>query len=576
MLEYNAPVDDMQFVLFDLLDAESQWRELAAFREIDRSLAKAVLDEPCKLAGHVMAPLNQSADEEGARWRSGEVTAPTGFEAAFRELTTGGWLGVSGNTDYGAQGLPKMLTSSLEEMFWGANSALYLYGTLTVGAAICIDAHASDDIKATYLPKLYAGEWTGAMALTEAHAGTDLGLIRTTAQPDGDAFRITGTKIFITSGEHDLAENIVHLVLARLPDAPDGSRGISLFVVPKYLAGGVRNGWASGSIEHKMGVRASATSVINYEGATGYLIGEPNRGLEGMFTMMNYERLSVGIQGLGLAELAYQNAARYARERLQGRSASGPQNADAAADSILVHPDVRRMMLTQRAYIEGGRALSTYVGAALDRAKWASDPVDRSKAQRIVDLTTPVVKAFLTDRGLECSVLAQQVFGGHGYIVENGAEQIVRDVRIAQIYEGTNGVQALDFAARKILRDGGAAAADFIDEMRTQPGDAALGDDLTQAIDRLEGVIDWLVQASRDDAELAGAVSVDVLDLFGHVAFGWLWSRMSAIAPEDDFGVRKRLVARFFFDKLLPKTFALEAQIRRGSTNVMAYPEDAF
>ena len=576
MLDYIAPVEDMQFVLFDLLDAESEWREITAFSEIDRDIARAILDEAGKLSANVMAPLNQSADDEGAHWSDGVVKAPTGFDAAFRELTQGGWLGVSGNVDYGAQGLPKMLTASLEEMFWGANSGLYLYGTLTVGAAICIDAHASDDIKSTYLPKLYTGEWTGAMALTESHAGTDLGMIRTTAKPDGDAYLITGTKIFITSGDHDLAENIVHLVLARLPDAPSGSRGISLFVVPKFLSGGGRNGWASGSIEHKMGVRASATSVINYEDAIGYLIGEPNRGLECMFTMMNYERLSVGIQGLGLAELAYQNASRYARERIQGRSASGPQNPDGPADSILVHPDVRRMMLTQRAYIEGGRALSTYVGAALDRAKWASDPETRQAAQRIVDLTTPVVKAFLTDRGLECSVLAQQVFGGHGYIVENGAEQIVRDVRIAQIYEGTNGVQALDFAGRKVLRDGGAALGQFIGLMRSDMGDPELAADLDAGIDRLQSVAAWLVEAASDDAEIAGAVSVDLLDLFGHVVFAWLWARMSAVAPENDFGARKKVVARFFFDKLLPKTYALDAQIRRGSTHVMAYPEDAF
>lgn len=576
MLDYNAPVEDMQFVLFDLLDAESEWREMAAFSEIDRDIARVILDEAGKLSANVMAPLNQSADAEGAHWRDGDVSAPTGFDAAFRELTQGGWLGVSGNVDYGAQGLPKMLTASLEEMFWGANSALYLYGTLTVGAAICIDAHASDDIKAAFLPKLYTGEWTGAMALTESHAGTDLGMIRTTAKPEGDAYLITGTKIFITSGDHDLADNIVHLVLARLPDAPSGSRGISLFVVPKFLTGGARNGWSSGSIEHKMGVRASATSVINYEDAIGYLVGEPNRGLEGMFTMMNYERLSVGIQGLGLAELAYQNASRYAQERIQGRSASGPQNADAPADSILVHPDVRRMMLTQRAYIEGGRALSTFVGAALDRAKWASDPETRQASQRIVDLTTPVVKAFLTDRGLECSVLAQQVFGGHGYIVENGAEQIVRDVRISQIYEGTNGVQALDFAGRKVLRDGGAALGAFIELMRADLGDGEFSGDLVAAIDRLESVAAWLVEAAADDAELAGAASVDLLDLFGHVAFAWLWSRMSAVAPANEFGARKKMVARFFFDKLLPKTHALEVQIRRGSANVMAYPEDAF
>ena len=457
MLRYQPPVDEMLFVLFDVLGAEEKWSRMAAFREVDRSLVAAVLGEAGKLAAGI-APLYQSADASPPRWSEGHVATPPGFKEAFGNLASGGWFGVSGNADYGGQGLPKMLTVLLEEMFWGANTNLYLYGALTVGAALCLEAHADEDVKRRYLPELYAGRWTGAMALTESHAGTDLGLIRTRAEPLADGgYAVTGTKIFITSGEHDLAENIVHLVLAKLPDAPPGNRGISLFLVPKFLPNGDRNGFSSGSIEHKMGIRGSATSVIHYDGAVGALIGQPNRGLACMFTMMNHARLSVGVQGLGLAELACQNAAAYARERLQGRAATGPKNVGGDADSILVHPDVRRMLLTQRAFVAAGRAFGAYVGLQIDLAENADDDAARAAAARRVDLLTPVAKAFLTDRGLECAVLAQQTFGGHGYIVEHGVEQIVRDVRITQIYEGANGIQALDFAARKVCRDGGAA-----------------------------------------------------------------------------------------------------------------------
>ena len=463
-------------------------------------------------------------------------------------------------------------------MFWSGNANLYLYGTLTIGAALCIDAHADADLKRRYLPALYSGKATGAMALTESHAGTDLGMIRTRARPSAnDAYAISGTKIFITSGEHDLAENIVHLVLAKLPDAPGGSRGISLFLVPKFLPDGTRNGFASASIEHKMGIRGSATSVIHYEDAAGYLIGEPNRGLAGMFTMMNHARVSVGIQGLGLAELARQNAVAYAKERIQGRSATGPQNPQAAADSILVHPDVRRMLLTQRAFVEGGRAFAAYSGLMLDRALHAEDEAQRAAAQAVVDLLTPVAKAFLSDRAMECALLAQQTFGGHGYIVEHGVEQIVRDVRITQIYEGTNGVQALDFTARKVLRDGGATLKALLEAFRADPVPEEFAAPMAAAFDAIVRVADRVVAGGATDPELPGAVSADFLELTGLGIYAWLWARMAQAEAAGSAPPRaKREVARFFYAKLLPKTLALEASIAAGADSVMALPAEAF
>ncbi|MEC8833176.1 MAG: acyl-CoA dehydrogenase C-terminal domain-containing protein [Pseudomonadota bacterium] len=571
MLPYTPPEKDIEFVLYDLFDAETEWAKIPAFGSFDRGTVGAILTECGKLTSDIMAPLSQSSDEEGAHWDNGVVTAPEGFKDAYDALAAGGWLGVSGNPAFGGQGLPKMLTVSLEEMFWGANTNLWLYATLTVGAAICVDAHADEVTRRLYLPKFYSGAWTGAMALTEAHAGTDLGLIRTRAipRPDG-SYRITGTKIFITSGEHDLAENIVHLVLAKLPDAPGGSRGISLFLVPKYLPRddgslGDRNGLESVSIEHKMGVKGSATSVISYTDATAYLIGEPNQGLACMFTMMNYERLSVGIQGLGLAERAYQASSSYAKERVQGRVPEGPRAENTDADAIVGHPDVRRMLLTQRAYNEGGRAFSTYVGLQLDLAKYASDGKVREKASRFVDLLTPVAKAFITDRGLECTLLGQQVFGGHGYIREWGVEQLVRDVRIAQIYEGANGIQALDLVGRKVLRDGGATVVELIDDIRQTEVLEQYTAPLDEALVAWQEVTRWLCDKAPSDSNLPGAASVDYLDMTGHVLYAWLWARMAGVSDSKD----KRYVADYYFAKLLPRYFALEASIRGGSESLM-------
>ncbi|MYJ73892.1 MAG: acyl-CoA dehydrogenase [Gammaproteobacteria bacterium] len=575
MLSYSAPLDDMSFVLFDLFSADEQWARMPALTDADKPLAMAVLAEAAKVAGEVMAPLYQASDAEGAHWRDGAVSAPAGFKGAFRALAEGGWFGVAGNADHGGQGLPKMLAVPLEEMLWSANVNLYLYGALTVGAAVCIDTHGDEAMKRTYLPKLYGGEWTGAMALTESHAGTDLGMIRTRATPCADGtYEITGTKIFITSGEHDVADNIVHLVLAKLPDAPAGSRGISLFLVPKHLPEGNRNTFASGSIEHKMGIRGSATSVINYDAATGYLVGAPNGGLANMFTMMNHARLSVGIQGLGWGERAHQTAPAYARERRQGRASAGPKTPDDEADSILVHPDVRRMLLTQRAFTEGGRAFAAFVGLLLDRAKCAEEAPDRKSAQAFVDLLTPVVKAFLTDRGMEGAVLAQQVFGGHGYIVEHGMEQIVRDARIAQIYEGTNGVQALDFTARKVLRDGGATLKRLLGEMVEDRVPAEFAAPLSEALAAIEAAIAHLIAGASSDPDLPGAISVDFLELTGLGIYAWLWARMAHL--DSDSRHHKTEVARFFYAKLLPKTRALLASIEAGSGSVMSLPEESL
>jgi alkylation response protein AidB-like acyl-CoA dehydrogenase len=573
MTGYTPPLRDMTFVLFDLLGADATWRDTPALAETTRELVQLVLAEGGRVAAGPLAACNAAGDREGARLVDGNVATATGYKAAYAALAEGGWLGVSGRPEHGGQGLPKMLTVALEEMFYGANTGLYLCGTLTVGAATCIAQHGTSAQQALYLPRLYAGEWTGAMALTEAHAGTDLGIMRTraTPQPDG-SYRISGTKIFITYGDHDLAANSVHLVLAKLPDAPPGTRGISLFVVPKFRVGadgslGPRNAMAAGSLEHKMGVRGSPTCVMNYDGAVGYLVGRPNEGLAAMFTMMNYERLSVGIQGLGTAEAAYQAASVYAAERLQGRSPKGVAAPDLPADPLLVHPDVRRMLLTVRAYNEGGRAFAAWVGRELDLARYARDEAVQTRAERMVGLLTPVAKAYLSDRGFECAVLAQQVFGGHGYIAESGMEQFVRDARIAQIYEGTNGVQALDLVARKVLRDGGTAAREFFAELRATllvDGDTHAAA-AAAALTALERVTSEIVVRGRHDADLAGAVSCDYLELFGLVAYACLWSRMAAIAPADEFGAAKRATAAFFFTRVLPRRLALEAGIAAPS-----------
>ena len=577
-MDYAAREQEADFLMNQVFNVQENWSRIEAYQEFSEELVRAVVAEGGRLAAEVMAPLNEVGDTHGCQLQDGEVTTPPGFKEAFAQLTEGGWLGLTGNPKFGGQGMPKSLAGLIEEMFWAANSSLFLYGSLTVGACLSIDAHGSAEQKNTYLEKLYSGQWTGAMALTESHAGTDLGMMRTKAESQADgSYRITGTKIFITSGEHDMAENIVHLALARIADGPKGTKGISLFIVPKFVPNddgtlGPRNGWSSGSLEHKMGIKGSATSVINYDGAKGFLLGIEHQGLAGMFTMMNYERLSVGLQGLGAGDLAYQHSARYAQDRIQGRSVTGAQNLDQEADPLLVHPDVRRMLLSQRAYIEGCRAFAFFAGMQLDEAKHNSD----ERADRFGQLLTPVVKAFFTDKGFEGAVMAQQILGGHGYVKEWGVEQIVRDARIAQIYEGTNGIQALDLTGRKVVRDGGRTLKELLLVLADFEVDAKYESDVSKAFDRLRKVTDSMIARSNEDANLPGALSTDYLDLVGMTLCAWAWGVMAHHAKDDDFGVAKKQTARFFFARLLPRTLGLEQGLTAGSDVVMEMPEALF
>lgn len=589
MPEFNAPLRDMRFVLHEVFHGPALWARLPLLAErVDAETADAVLEEAAKITGQLIAPLNRSGDEQGVLFDNGQVRTPDGFAQAWQTYREGGWVGLAGNPEHGGLGMPKMLAVQFEEMLYAANCSFSLYSALSAGCCLALDAHASDDLKTTYLPPLYSGEWAGTMCLTEPHAGTDLGIIRTKAEPNADgSYRISGTKIFITGGEQDLTENIIHLVLAKLPDAPAGPKGISLFLVPKFLVNadgslGLRNPAYCGSVEHKMGIKASATCVMNFDEATGYLIGEANRGLAAMFTMMNYERLSIGLQGIGCAEASYQNAARYAQDRLQSRAATGAQARDKVADPIIVHPDVRRMLLTMRALTEGGRAFATYVGQQLDIAKYADIAEERELAQRQVALLTPVAKAFFTDNGLESCVLGQQVFGGHGYIREWGQEQLVRDVRIAQIYEGTNGIQALDLLGRKVVADGGTALAEFTEQIRRFCAvDSPYREQLLSATNALESLSQWLCRQAGEDANAVGAASVEYLQLFGYVAYAYMWARMDAVAEANRmqdpvFYGAKRATAAFFFARLLPRTLSLEASIRAGSASLFSLAAEQF
>ncbi|HCF1530219.1 TPA: acyl-CoA dehydrogenase C-terminal domain-containing protein [Pseudomonas aeruginosa] len=593
MPEYNAPLRDMRFLLNDVFDAPALWQRLPRLAErIDADTADAILEEAAKVTGGLLAPLNRSGDEEGAQWQDGAVRTPAGFREAYATYAEGGWVGLTGNPAHGGMGMPKMLAVQFEEMMYAANASFSLYSTLSAGACLALDAHGSEELKNRYLPNMYAGTWAGSMCLTEPHAGTDLGIIRTKAEPQADgSYRISGTKIFITGGEQDLTENIIHLVLAKLPDAPAGSRGISLFLVPKFLVGddgalGARNAVHCGSIEHKMGIKASATCVMNFDGASGWLVGEVNKGLAAMFTMMNYERLSIGIQGIGCAEMSYQSAVAYARERLQSRAPTGPVARDKAADPIIVHPDVRRMLLTMKALTEGGRAFSTYVGQQLDLAKYAEDQEERSQAEALVALLTPVAKAFFTDTGLESCVLGQQVFGGHGYIREWGQEQLVRDVRIAQIYEGTNGIQALDLMGRKVVANGGLFLSIFSREVRAfaAGANAELAEFVTPlltALDLLDNLTQGIVARAGNDPREIGAASVEYLHLFGYTAYAYLWARMAAAAQrqrevDPAFHDGKLATARFYFARILPRVHSLAASVEAGSESLYGLEAEQF
>ncbi|MBD8826904.1 acyl-CoA dehydrogenase C-terminal domain-containing protein [Pseudomonas sp. CFBP 13602] len=591
MADYKAPLRDMRFVLNEVFDVASHWAQLPGLADsVDVDTMEAILEEAGKVTAQAIAPLSRAADEEGCHWRDTAVTTPAGFIQAYRTYAEGGWVGVGGEPAHGGMGMPKVISAQVEEMVNSASLAFGLYPMLTAGACLSINAHASEELKRTYLPKMYAGTWAGSMCLTEAHAGTDLGLIRTRAEPQADgSYKVSGTKIFITGGEHDLTENIIHLVLAKLPDAPPGPKGISLLLVPKFMVDadgnlGARNAVSCGSIEHKMGIQASATCVMNFDGATGYLVGEANKGLAAMFTMMNYERLGVGIQGLASAERSYQNAVEYARDRLQSRSPTGAMQADKMADPIIVHPDVRRMLLTMKACNEGGRAFSTYVALQLDTAKYSEEPATRKRAEDMVALLTPVAKAFLTDLGLETTVHGQQVFGGHGYIREWGQEQLVRDVRITQIYEGTNGIQALDLMGRKVVGNGGAFYQLFSDEVRAYAAqaDAALQEfaqPLIDALDRLDALTAGVLDRAANDPREIGAASVEYLQAFGYTAYAYMWTRMAAAAlgrQDEAFYASKLGTARFYFARLLPRIHSLAAAVDAGSASLFLLDEEQF
>lgn len=596
---YRAPLRDMRFVLHELLGAE-RLTALPGCEEATPETVDAVLEEAARLAETVLAPLNRSGDEEGCTYENGVVRTPKGFKEAYDRFREGGWAGVSSSPEHGGQGLPKLVSVALNEMFSSANFAFAIYPGLSQGAYEAIERHADEELKRLYLPKLAEGSWSGTMCLTEPQCGTDLGLVRTRAMPAGDgSYRITGTKIFISSGEHDLTENIVHLVLARLPDALAGTRGISLFVVPKLLPvqrgddwmPGARNGVRCAGIEHKMGIKASSTCTMQFEGAVGWLVGEPHKGMRAMFTMMNGARLAVGLQGLAAAEAAYQAARAYARERLQGRSLKGAQAPGQPADPIIVHPDVRKNLLTIKAFVEGARALAYWVGYHLDIQKHHPDPAERAAAGDLAALLTPVVKAFLTDQGFAATNLAMQVFGGHGYTRETGVEQHVRDVRIAQIYEGANGIQALDLVGRKLgegtgrlLRRFFHPMSAFLEEHGQDPELAELLAPLGKAFGRLQQATVLIAQKGQKDPEEAAAAASDYLQLFGYVAVGWMWARMAVLAKaklprangEAPFYDAKLQTARFYMQRALPQATAHFAALSAGKASLMALPAEVF
>ena len=577
MFSYVPPIDDYRFLLTEVLSFDRAMADMG--KDVDADLAAAVLEEAGKMFAERLHPLNREGDEEGSRLVDGRVETPAGFADAWRDFAQAGWTSLSADPEHGGQGLPFILQLWIDEMLAATNLSFGLFPGLTRGACEAIAAHASASLKETYLPRMVSGEWTGAMALTESGAGTDLALLKTKAQPQGDdSFSVTGQKVFISSGDHDFGGNIIHLVLARLPDAPAGVKGISLFLVPKYLPDAqgdftVRNGMSVGALEKKMGIHAQPTCVMNYDGATGWLVGEPNKGLAAMFTMMNAERLMVGIQGLGIAGAAYQQATGYAKERLQGRGADGARGPVA----IIEHADVRRMLLNIRAFVEAGRALAGWTALQLDRAHHHADAGERAKADALVALLTPVVKAGFTDFGFESAVQAQQVFGGHGYIRESGVEQYVRDARIAQIYEGTNGVQAMDLVGRKLaLADGGVVEGFF--DLIAADLDAAEGQPVAGKVREALGLLRGTTASLRGAAiDAAGAAAVDYLRLFALVSLGWMWTRM-AVAAQGDSALHqgKRALADFFAQRMLPQAQGLAASIAAGEASIMALDADAF
>lgn len=592
---YTPPIKDIEFILHDVLDMD-ELSSLPGNEDFSAELADQILEEGGKLCEEVLFPLNHSGDLEGCTLENGVVRTPEGFKEAYQMFAENGWCGLACDPEYGGMGMPMMINTAMKEMICSANMSLGMYPGLSYGAYEALHKFGSDELKDLYLPKLVEGTWSGTMCLTEPHCGTDLGLIKTKADPNDDgSYNVTGTKIFISAGEHDLTENIVHLVLAKLPDAPEGVKGISLFIVPKFLPKGdgvgERNGVACGSLEHKMGIKANATCVMNFDDAKGWLVGEPHKGLRAMFAMMNDARLGVAMQGLGIAEVAYQNGLAYAKDRLQMRSLTGVKAPDKPADPIIVHPDVRRMLLIGKAFTEGARALSYWIGLQSDIANKHEDQKQRDKAEELVALMTPILKAYLTDMGSEVANLSVQVYGGHGYIHEWGVEQYVRDARIAQIYEGTNGIQALDLVGRKMPKDFGKLlrrffhpVQDFINEHQANPDLQEFVFPLAKAFMKLQQSTAMVAQKGLKNPDEAGAASVDYLRQFALVSMAYMWCRMVIAAQkkmesgegDKDFYESKVMTARFFMTRMLPEADARFKMVMAGASPLMDLKEAQF
>ncbi|MGA8277194.1 MAG: acyl-CoA dehydrogenase C-terminal domain-containing protein [Rhodanobacteraceae bacterium] len=595
MSHYTAPLSDLRFALYDVIGVGALFERLPGCSEATPDVIDAVLEEAARFTGQVLAPLNLSGDQQGCRFdaASASVATPDGFKGAYEQYVANGWPALTSPQKYGGQDLPHVLGAAVKEMIDSANLAWGTYPLLSHGATEALLQHGEEWQREVFLRPIVEGRWTGTMCLTEAHCGTDLGLLKTRAEPDADgAYRISGTKIFITAGEHDFCENIVHLVLARLPDAPAGVKGISLFIVPKFKVGkdgalGERNTLACGSIEHKMGLKGSATCVMNFDAAHGWLIGAPNRGLQAMFTMMNTARLAVGMQGLALTERAYQNALTYARERLQMRAAAGPAFPDLPADPLIVHPDIRRMLLTQKAFAEGGRALALYAYSLVDIQHRSDDAGERQRAEELVSFLTPIVKGMLTETAIECTYDAMQIYGGQGYIAEHGIEQLARDARITTVYEGTTQIQALDLLGRKVMQLHAVGLKHFLEEIaafcQTHSDNAALGEfiaPLALAAKQWSDLTREIGERAARDPEEIGVAAVDYLFYSGYVALAYFWAR-SVVAADTSaqsatVGEAKRHTARFYFARILPRTHAHAAAIRADAASVMGMPDAQF